>query len=168
MLSMAFCVMAGSSPLARGLPDNKSFTSTSDGIIPARAGFTGTQPSSIPHQPDHPRSRGVYEHRESCPEDRRGSSPLARGLQINELTESNSVRIIPARAGFTAVTTPSHVTTIGSSPLARGLPLVGVERGRQCRIIPARAGFTFLGVGRGGLGRDHPRSRGVYTLFSFV
>ena len=52
----------------------------------------------------------------------------------------------------------------GSSPLARGLhgdppgPMVLV------RIIPARAGFTCRGTPKTVLGRDHPRSRGVYPV----
>ena len=55
---------------------------------------------------------------------------------------------------------------MGSSPLARGLrPPVGVA-GAQHGIIPARAGFTGQGhPGRQGR-RDHPRSRGVYSLAS--
>ena len=72
-------------------------------------------------------------------------------------------RIIPARAGFTPMTTESCTKRTGSSPLARGLrratgPVVGLDR-----IIPARAGFTLAGVGRLSYGEDHPRSRGVYT-----
>ena len=93
-------------------------------------------------------------------------------------------RIIPARAGFTALRVsdceliPDHPRSrgvyrivqslmrheSGSSPLARGLRwlLSGAEL--QGRIIPARAGFT----GTSGLTRyvraDHPRSRGVYAL----
>ena len=50
----------GSSPLARGLltvTGNASFT---DGIIPARAGFTPWSEGSCTHVTDHPRSRGVY------------------------------------------------------------------------------------------------------------
>ena len=152
----------GLSPLARGLQAHNPPVYHTNRIIPARAGFTSTENLAQKIAADHPRSRGVYEHRESCPEDRRGSSPLARGLQINELTESNSVRIIPARAGFTAVTTPSHVTTIGSSPLARGLRRHVRSRAPSARIIPARAGFTHRRVAGNVYGEDHPRSRGVY------
>ena len=53
---------------------------------------------------------------------------------------------------------------LGSSPLARGLPHVTQHAPHVLGIIPARAGFTF----RDGLdcvaGRDHPRSRGVYSV----
>ena len=52
----------------------------------------------------------------------------------------------------------------GSSPLARGLRRQNIHNRRPDRIIPARAGFTDLLV-RGRLElRDHPRSRGVYSL----
>ena len=55
---------------------------TSDGIIPARAGFTLTLLVTTCQPP--------------------GSSPLARGLHFLTPKEVASVRIIPARAGFTA------------------------------------------------------------------
>ena len=52
----------------------------------------------------------------------------------------------------------------GSSPLARGLLpdnyFIRPRRG----IIPARAGFTTFSVLNNGYLRDHPRSRGVYTI----
>ena len=51
---------------------------------------------------------------------------------------------------------------MGSSPLARGLRLHLAEFGLDPRIIPARAGFTRPIGSAGGLGPDHPRSRGVY------
>ena len=50
----------GSSPLARGLPDQAVGRAIGDGIIPARAGFTRRPRAPCPRGPDHPRSRGVY------------------------------------------------------------------------------------------------------------
>ena len=50
----------GSSPLARGLPQAAAAEQPQDGIIPARAGFTGTRTFSPRPCRDHPRSRGVY------------------------------------------------------------------------------------------------------------
>ena len=50
----------GSSPLARGLPLLFDRSNHMRRIIPARAGFTGSPPSSRGPGPDHPRSRGVY------------------------------------------------------------------------------------------------------------
>ena len=91
-------------------------------------------------------------------------------------------RIIPARAGFTATWSTdsgpqedhprsrgvyyedmrTKLQVEGSSPLARGLPSLTATAVALAGIIPARAGFTP--DARDGLvvGRDHPRSRGVY------
>ena len=91
-----------------------------------------------------------------------GSSPLARGLLINNSSRSGLVGIIPARAGFTALltsrSTPTWdhprsrgvygtplaplIGTAGSSPLARGLLGAGPDTEGHAGIIPARAGFT--------------------------
>ena len=132
----------GSSPLARGLLNIIRRQLGGDGIIPARAGFTGSRGPPVPDAEDHPRSRGVYSAPHAYEWARPGSSPLARGLQDHPDGLESLGGIIPARAGFT-----------------RG------PRGRAClvRIIPARAGFTGLRdrLRRGA--EDHPRSRGVYT-----
>ena len=55
----------------------------------------------------------------------------------------------------------------GSSPLARGLRRRSRRQGRIHGIIPARAGFTNPRAFEKGIGRDHPRSRGVYRFRSF-
>ena len=135
-------VLAGSSPLARGLhergpaprhglriiPARAGFTLGRQGeghmlrwIIPARAGFTGRRPARRVPPRDHPRSRGVY------------------GVHVI---------VLPL--------------TEGSSPLARGLLADGLRVGCRLGIIPARAGFTHTHYCRLLLGPDHPRSRGVY------
>ena len=114
-----------------------------------------------------------------------GSSPLARGLRQYQVEVSESIWIIPARAGFTRPQTdrksPSrdhprsrgvyeilHMrssTMIGSSPLARGLPRRRPRIKARLRIIPARAGFTMTVFFTLIRIRDHPRSRGVYVYF---
>ena len=71
----------GSSPLARGLRDFSGDFSGRGGIIPARAGFTPSSQVIAPYLKDHPRSRGVY-------------LPASHVMHV-------SIRIIPARAGFT-------------------------------------------------------------------
>ena len=93
----------GSSPLARGLPSLRALIPYSLGIIPARAGFTGSAAAS---------TTGT-----------RGSSPLARGLPQDLVVEQTPLRIIPARAGFTAGARSRSQAHPGSSPLARGLHL---------------------------------------------
>ena len=117
----AEAAMAGSSPLARGLPRRVQEGTTQRGIIPARAGFTSRSgqltvtgtiiparagftrcgPRSEWTRCDHPRSRGVY----WCPVYRVSpasrSSPLARGLPQGGTSLLAFEPIIPARAGFT-------------------------------------------------------------------
>ena len=53
---------------------------------------------------------------------------------------------------------------VGSSPFARGLHPTVVDMALGVRIIPARAGFTGRRRSRSCAVRDHPRSRGVYTI----
>ena len=176
-------ISAGSSPLARGLLGDRVLVRRHVGIIPARAGFTRPGRPSNRGAWDHPRSRGVY-----CPDGGAGevflgSSPLARGLRTDASPSSASVRIIPARAGFTAASAsrPRQRTDhprsrgvyacqrarlsgeVGSSPLARGLHRPRPSGRTAAGIIPARAGFTSGGAARSAPPPDHPRSRGVYA-----
>ena len=173
----------GSSPLARGLPVHWYAPDWPTGIIPARAGFTGRGRPSAGRPGDHPRSRGVYGYEGWRERNRRGSSPLARGLLRSRSCAVSAPRIIPARAGFTGPTgaptpwrrdhprsrgvyTPTPIwrsTLCGSSPLARGLRRASHHLHRRVGIIPARAGFTGTHT-QGMQGEmDHPRSRGVYV-----
>ena len=71
----------GSSPLARGLQEDREGAQPQEGIIPARAGFTWRRATRGRGATDHPRSRGVY---------RRSAS-----------ARKTPSWIIPARAGFT-------------------------------------------------------------------
>ena len=174
--------LAGSSPLARGLPICLVHRAPTGRIIPARAGFTPKCCRRPRTWRDHPRSRGVYAASRGCPGKTCGSSPLARGLPSPSERNPKNERIIPARAGFTSapcagragpadhprsrgVYVREHgVKTAagGSSPLARGLhPFHTPTRG-LLRIIPARAGFTRDPARDAVAPRDHPRSRGVY------
>ena len=175
-------MVAGSSPLARGLPPADGVGGCPIRIIPARAGFTGRGRRCCSAGRDHPRSRGVYRRgppgRGPCS----GSSPLARGLLGHAAPLREELGIIPARAGFTlcarwhpggrqdhprsrGVYFSQHTAwgrTRGSSPLARGLPRGWPPRGGPRWIIPARAGFTAAGAPGRSAAWDHPRSRGVY------
>ena len=173
---------SGSSPLARGLRGKASQSNFASRIIPARAGFTQVRTAAIRRVADHPRSRGVYTSTHSSNSTRGGSSPLARGLLLNDRIKREYWRIIPARAGFTLE--PGGFLSQywdhprsrgvylrlrigvglrrGSSPLARGLRWWSIVDGLTERIIPARAGFTCMCVRVARLCWDHPRSRGVY------
>ena len=135
---------------------------------------------------DHPRSRGVYRGA-GCAGDRRpGSSPLARGLPIAVIYNTDRPGIIPARAGFTRrrngrpASKRDHPRSRGvyilagglsgaldgSSPLARGLRMMEKLSLDLRRIIPARAGFTVSGTPACAYVLDHPRSRGVYETIA--
>ena len=94
---------AGSSPLARGLLAGFTTITGTSRIIPARAGFTIEVYAWDGGWRDHPRSRGVYQQIVSDDAAKKGSSPLARGLLHLEIGRVIVHGIIPARAGFTAV-----------------------------------------------------------------
>ena len=173
----------GSSPLARGLQDDRSDLSLGPRIIPARAGFTASLPPGRHPRTDHPRSRGVYSPGELGAVTSDGSSPLARGLRLVGGVRQVAVRIIPARAGFTRSCPPASRPATdhprsrgvyrtshplipspgGSSPLARGLPTGESGLPASDGIIPARAGFTRPRSAGPAEAADHPRSRGVYS-----
>ena len=70
---------SGSSPLARGPPDNAEIVHDDVRIIPARAGSTVLTGRHNPPREDHPRSRGVHKTADGKRPGCVGSSPLARG-----------------------------------------------------------------------------------------
>ena len=115
----------GSSPLARGLPDERGAQPHEVRIIPARAGFTDPLLARHPSRRDHPRSRGVYVR-------------VAVGGHVLG-------GIIPARAGFTAPVR-HRADDRQDHPRSRGVYLVQTVSLTVDRwIIPARAGFTRRG-----------------------
>ena len=54
----------------------------------------------------------------------------------------------------------------GSSPLSRGIPTNDIKDWSGTRIIPALAGNTVRENPKNGGARDHPRSRGEYTVLN--
>ena len=98
-------------------------------------------PQTLPK--DHPRSRGVYPGRGRPRVPRGGDHPRSRGVY--------------SRQGLIGM------VGSGSSPLARGLRRLDGQHLDPAGIIPARAGFTALLKAGAYTGKDHPRSRGVYT-----
>ena len=99
--NMRGAILAGSSPLARGLRDREAVEFADVGIIPARAGFTPRRVLPRRLCTDHPRSRGVYTDNAAITPCISGSSPLARGLPVPASIRLQVPGIIPARAGFT-------------------------------------------------------------------
>ena len=156
----------GSSPLARGLLGCRRGGPHQNGIIPARAGFTEGLPCIMVGSTDHPRSRGVYDRATIVNAVNRGSSPLARGL-LGAIRHKRVVRrIIPARAGFTAATRPTHRAQ-PDHPRSRGVYLILVtESSEVSGSSPLARGLLSSPSPLSTFAQDHPRSRGVYRLQS--
>ncbi len=91
----------GSSPLARGRQVTAYVSTTSPGLIPARAGQTQQKCGTL-HTPEaHPRSRGADAITLVVGALTWGSSPLARGRPMELAVGHVSIGLIPARAGQT-------------------------------------------------------------------
>ena len=153
---------AGSSPLARGKRPGREASHASIGLIPARAGKTALGACRSTPTRAHPRSRGENVLEEIGGDVERGSSPLARGKRGNGRSRRHRGRLIPARAGKTALmrtqgqNPAAHPrsrgenlssagvmrSASGSSPLARGKHAGHLRPARRRRLIPARAGKT--------------------------
>ena len=133
---------------------------------------------------DHPRSRGEYESCRPEPDAPKGSSPLSRGILERGRPAAHDERIIPALAGNTilfdefiiekgdhprsrgeyGVGENLNLMGNGSSPLSRGIHGASTAHTESRGIIPALAGNTWTGPLTLFVFRDHPRSRGEYTL----
>ena len=157
-------------------------------LIPARAGNTRNLPPRAGSTAAHPRSRG--EHVRRCPGfgRGRGSSPLARGTQDSDAWIRGAIRLIPARAGNTPLSSvtlnvksahprsrgehhgsaSSFVRHLGSSPLARGTRSRLAGLSRKPWLIPARAGNTRSSRLPMLRRAAHPRSRGEHALIRFA
>ena len=92
---------SGSSPLARGTLLADALLSLCRGLIPARAGNTGTGGACGCGDRAHPRSRGEHTPRGRPPRKQLGSSPLARGTPPPLRRLHAVLGLIPARAGNT-------------------------------------------------------------------
>ena len=172
----------GSSPLARGTRSRGALDRSPHRFIPARAGNTFMRSGPVSGLAVHPRSRGEHGTTRPPKPSRSGSSPLARGTQVDPRGQGLGVRFIPARAGNTraspvtarlrpvhprsrgehAVISPRAARISGSSPLARGTRGRAGGRGRSRRFIPARAGNTTDRRATATGTTVHPRSRGEH------
>ena len=152
----------GSSPLARGLHGFAKAKAAEAGIIPARAGFTGRRVCGACRLSDHPRSRGVYDGGVQESGSTSGSSPLARGLLNDFVNVVTELGIIPARAGFTDIST-SSTPERGDHPRSRGVYLLrSTSTGMASGSSPLARGLRRPERNYLCLPQDHPRSRGVY------
>ena len=175
-----YLICAGSSPLARGKPDQGSCRQAGKRLIPARAGKTTAQLAANGVEEAHPRSRGENESAMFGVPPLLGSSPLARGKLKAFGERPLASRLIPARAGKTSGTRVASLRATahprsrgenmpqavarslgqGSSPLARGKRSVLRARRLRCGSSPlARGKRTFRRPSSQRSGA-HPRSRG--------
>ena len=159
---MASSCSYGSSPLARGTPEQPHAQPRPERFIPAGAGNTSRLRTSASRPSVHPRWRGEHRSRVFYARGKCGSSPLARGTLIPVPADLALQRFIPAGAGNTHAwwcrsprsavhprwrgehRTQRYIKPMrsGSSPLARGThPLERFELGND-RFIPAGAGNT--------------------------
>ena len=170
----------GSSPHARGTVPATSRRPTPSRIIPACAGNSQCGGRWARDPPDHPRMRGEQAVQTEAQLSRRGSSPHARGTDLNGGTTRARGRIIPACAGnrrtqrhtetrsadhprmrgeqFNSSITASSYA--GSSPHARGTVSTRLIGDVKTRIIPACAGNSAALMITWRADPDHPRMRG--------
>ena len=182
VMSSPFLVMRdGSSPRVRGKRGVECSAADAARIIPARAGQTSVMAASAVCRTDHPRACGANGGRGYDRHGQRGSSPRVRGKRWLVGSIASAVRIIPARAGQTAVGDTIGTGNVdhpracganggwwgqlhllyGSSPRVRGKLFADTDANRKRRIIPARAGQTRA-VSRYRPSRpDHPRACGA-------
>jgi|GEM_PF-49196 len=174
----------GSSPLARGGLVRLGADGERQGLIPARAGRTGSATRASQGTRAHPRSRGADTRIATMSCWARGSSPLARGGHHPDFPDHTREGLIPARAGRTCrssrtrcakrahprsrgadVESSSRVAGMrGSSPLARGGLLPSSRVYPTSGLIPARAGRTARVLDSDDPAGAHPRSRGADAL----
>ena len=152
----------GSSPRVRGKHLTPSDLLHNAGLIPARAGKTGSARRPHFRVAAHPRACGENDGFEVEAHPFGGSSPRVRGKPLALWAALRAGRLIPARAGKTSSRrrtpwpatahpracgeNPPHVwmsaVRTGSSPRVRGKPPRDA-RGREFDgLIPARAGKT--------------------------
>ena len=132
----------GSSPLARGARHSGDPPCRLDGLIPARAGSTGSSCAPPSAGWAHPRSRGEHPRLVTAHRVGGGSSPLARGAHHLVRDAVGVPGLIPARAGSTGSPAVPRGPP-GAHPRSRGEHPVRLQDGRAyTRLIPARAGST--------------------------
>ena len=91
-----------------------------------------------------------------------GSSPLARGLRLVRWARGVPRRIIPARAGFTALVV-HRPGDRRDHPRSRGVYWTTCPRARRRPgSSPLARGLLRVSISSSGDPADHPRSRGVY------
>ena len=171
---------SGSSPRVRGKRGDQGPPAGGGGLIPARAGKTGSRSQACGPAPAHPRACGENSASDPPWLGSTGSSPRVRGKLGERPTVVGLDGLIPARAGKTpdsnrpARDQPAHPracgenatsrrharTAGGSSPRVRGKRPRGIPHRHPRGLIPARAGKTAPTRRRSNGSRAHPRACG--------
>ena len=151
----------GSSPLARGGQARRVEDGYRQGLIPARAGRTGSTSGISRCVGAHPRSRGADTLTALGLTAKQGSSPLARGGLEQGSDAWLQARAHPRSRGADNSNERDSSVSRGSSPLARGGRRLGCAGAGRRGLIPARAGRTVPVRTMTRRVRAHPRSRGA-------
>ena len=174
----------GSSPRGRGKLGACKPRPRSIRLIPARAGKTALSVQSSKFNSAHPRAGGENRYSPGPSLVGPGSSPRGRGKHGPGEYLSVNDRLIPARAGKTALSPGSpqrpaahpraggenftfgigSQVIAGSSPRGRGKPWAACTVSADGRLIPARAGKTILLTERKVSAWAHPRAGGENHL----
>ena len=170
----------GSSPHARGTRRYQALPKLPSRFIPACAGNARSPRSVETPRAVHPRMRGERLAFSRFSQGTAGSSPHARGTQIDHRTLAAQGRFILACAG-NATWSPGWIPArtvhprmrgergrmfarehefLGSSPHARGTPRPQMMQGTRRRFIPACAGNAKTAPTQPRHGAVHPRMRG--------
>ena len=139
--SLMIAGLMGSSPLTRGKPVLGLRAHGDEGLIPAHAGKTGFEPTTVRLSAAHPRSRGENGqdgHDEGAPA---GSSPLTRGKLPVLGREFARAGLIPAHAGKT-------IAGRGRSGRPQAHPRSRGENDCRARPIRSPAGSSPLTRGK--------------------
>ena len=173
----------GSSPHTRGARSLGGAQKPFLRIIPAYAGSTNYNATTLRGDGDHPRIRGEHPSTRRGTTSRGGSSPHTRGAHDSLFGTEPGIGIIPAYAGSTTScrsrcrSRPDHPRIRGehylgvqpasggggSSPHTRGARRPVDPRPREGRIIPAYAGSTAWPAESWRRRPDHPRIRGEHN-----
>ena len=135
-------LMPGSSPRVRGKHPRAHSTTSTSGLIPARAGKTRSRPAPTAGSPAHPRACGGNRTRGVTTPGFVGSSPRVRGKRRSPWSQWRSPGAHPRACGENVRPPPRERRSAGSSPRVQGKPVRSADLGGGARLIPARAGKT--------------------------
>ena len=173
----------GTSPRARGKPQQRTVIERKLGNIPACAGKTKSCWGWRAPQREHPRVRGENKRLSRGRAPDAGTSPRARGKLPRHPRRTRTPGNIPACAGKTLIAPMEggkiwehprvrgentsgnkfFARALGTSPRARGKPSRGARFTYIRRNIPACAGKTGTCDWPGREKEEHPRVRGENT-----